>query len=152
MSFGRQQRDVPAGLLFVVVIAMAGCGGDDAPPQAPSPRPAATASAAPADPAETPAAEVEASPVAGPRRAEIVRRLDGRTIRVQGAEVGIDPQTLACGRAGTTRPGGRRARIRLRCVQPTFPAGSLVGPDATFFVHVSRAGRLVITNARFTSY
>lgn len=76
-----------------------------------------------------------------------MRRLHGRRIRVHGTKVAIDRDTLACGRA---QAHGRR--IRLRCVQPTFPAGSLVGPDATFFVHVNRAGRLVVSDARFTSY
>ena len=62
----------------------------------------------------------------------------------------IDSDTLACGRAGTTDKGGR-PRVRFRCVQPTFPAGSVVGPDAIFFVHAA-AGRLVISDARLTSY
>jgi hypothetical protein len=151
MSLGRHQREALTALLFAVALAMAGCGGNDAPRKTPSPERDAGTTAPAASPTETPAAEEEAQqPVAGPRPAAVMRRLDGRRIRVHGTAVVIDRDTLACGRARDA--GGRRKRIRLRCVQPTFPAGSLVGPDATFFVHVNPAGRLAITGARLTSY
>src|SRR5215210_77971 len=149
MSLGRHEHEVLASLLFVVALATAACGDNDAPRATPSPDHKGTSATAP-QPAETPAAEDD-SPVAGPTRAEVMRRIDGRRIRVGSRSVVIDRDTLACGRAGTTRAGGQ-TRIRLRCVQPTFRAGSVAGPDAIFFVHPTAAGRLVITDARFTSY
>ncbi len=150
MSLGRHEREALTALLFAVALAMAGCGGNDAPRKTPSPERDTGTSAPAPSPTEAPATEEEAPPVAGPGPAAVMRRLDGRRIRVRRTEVVIDRDTLACGRARDA--GGRRKRIRLRCVQPTFPAGSLVGPDATFFVHENPAGRLVITGARLTSY
>lgn len=151
MSLGRHEREVLTPLLFVVALATPGCGGHDAARTTPSPDRDAVTSAPAAKPAETPAAaEEESSPVAGPKRATVMRRLDGRRIRVRRTKVVIDGDTLACGRARTS--GGQRGMIRLRCVQPTFPAGSLVGPDAIFTVRLTPGGRLVITDARFTSY
>lgn len=152
MSLGRQEREALAALLFVVALATASCGGHDAPRKTPSPERDAGTSAAAAKPTETRAAEQEASPVAEPIPAAVLRRLDGRRMRVHRTEVVIDRDTLACGRASTRHAGGQRKRLRLRCVQPTFPAGSVVGPDATFSVHATPAGRLVITDAQFTSY
>ena len=137
--------------MFVVALATAACGDHDAPGTTPSPDRKGATSAKAASPAQAPAGEAEAA-VAGPTRAQVMRRIDGRRIRVDRRRVVIDRDTLACGRAGTTRAGGRRMRIRLRCVQPTFRAGSVAGPDAIFLVHPTPRGRLVITNARFTSY
>ena len=154
---------VLAPLLFVVALVTAGCGGQDASRTTPSRDRDRGTGAQTAKRAQTPASEPEPpseknsptktqAPVAGPTRATIMRRLDGRRIRVDHRRVKIDRQTLTCGRAGTTRASRHRRRIRLSCVQPTFPAGSVAGPDAIFFVHPTPAGRLVITNTHFTSY
>jgi hypothetical protein len=151
MSLGRYARAVPAPLLSVLLLAAAGCGDQDGSRTTPAPDRQAAPSATTEPRAEPPAAEEERPPITGPTRAKIMRRLEGRRIRVDGKVVRIDRATLACGRAGTARAGGRRT-IRLSCVQPTFPAGSVVGPDALFFVHPTPRGRLVITNARFTTY
>jgi hypothetical protein len=168
MSSGRYAREVLAPLLSVLLLTAAGCGDEDASNPTSTPDRESGASASPDAQAEIPADEEEVpredaspreeasprkddAPVVGPTRAKIMRRLDARRIRVDGKRVPIDLATLACGRAGTKRAGGRRT-IRLSCVQPTFPAGSVVGPDAIFFVHPTPRGRLVITNARFTSY
>jgi hypothetical protein len=151
MSVGRHERAVLAALLSVVAFAMAACGGHDAPSTTRSPDRDAGTTAIVIEPTETPTAE-QTSPVAGSTRAAIMRRLDGRRIRVHRTKVVIDRDTLACGRVGTADARRQRRRIRLRCVQPTFPAGSLVGPDAIFFVRVNRVGRLVISDAHFTSY
>jgi hypothetical protein len=151
MSFGRHEREALAVLLFVVVFATASCDGHDAPPRRSSPDRDAGTSPAAVGPTETPTAEA-ASPVAGPTRATVIRRLDGRRIRLHGTKVVLDRDTVACGRASTSDAGPQQTRIRFRCVQPTFPPGRLVGPDAIFFVHVNHGGRLVISDARFTSY
>lgn len=145
---------VLAPLLLVMVFATSGCGDkDDASRSAPTPErdggeavPAAESTEGPATgekklPREARTSGAKRSTIG--RRAAVMRRLHGRRIRVDRVSVRLDRETLACGRAG---------RDRLRCVQPTFPADRLVGPDATFFVHRNSAGRLVIRGARLTSY
>ena len=149
MFVGRHEREQRTALLFVVALAVTGCGGHDSPPKTRTPERHAGTTAV--KPPEERTAEAEA-PGAGPTRAAIMRRLDGRRIRVRRTRVTIDRDTLACGRASASKAGGRRRTIRLRCVQPTFPSGSLVGPDATFLVRATPGARLVITDARFTSY
>jgi hypothetical protein len=157
MSLRRYEREVLPPLLFVV-LAASGCGGQENPRAAAPDRERGAAAATPTpQPAgagrsgEKASAE-KRSPITGPRRGYLMRRLAGRRIRVGPKTVRIDPETLACGRAGTKRGADRRLRIQLRCVQPTFDTGAVAGPDATFLVHPTRAGRLVITDARLTSY
>jgi hypothetical protein len=160
MSLRRYEREVLPPLIFVVVLAASGCGGQET-TRAPAPdreRGAGAATVAPTSQpagggrsAEDPPAE-KRSPITGPRRGAIMRRLAGRRIRVGPRTVRIDPETLACGRAATKRGADQRLRIQLRCVQPTFNTGSVAGPDAIFLVRPTRAGRLVISHARLTSY
>ena len=160
MSVRRYERELLPPLLSVVVLAASACGSQDT-PRAGAPDRERGAGAATVSPTPQPAGEGAStedppagkrSPITGPRREDIMRRLAGRRIRVGPKTVRIDPGTLACGRAGTKRGADRRLRIQLRCVQPTFDPGSVAGPDATFLVHPTRAGGLVITNARLTSY
>jgi hypothetical protein len=70
-----------------------------------------------------------------------------------GQTLGIDPATLTCGGVGvpTTRVHGEPAWIRFRCVQPTFPPGSVAGPDLIFIVEPSRARTPVVSERRLTS-
>lgn len=161
MSPGRSERWVLI-LLFVVVLSTTGCGNQGAGHTSSRDREGGASSPTTATPAETPASSDESpgdeesareaeARVAGPKRAEIMRRLYGRRLRVDHKSVVIDRATLACGREGTVRVGKQR-RIRLGCLQPTFPPGTLVGPDAIFFVHTTPAGRVVVTNARLSSY
>src|SRR5687768_9868829 len=121
MSVSRHEHEVLASLLFVVALATAACGDNDAPRATPSPDRKGTGATAP-KPAEAPAGE-DGSSVAGPTRGKVMRRIDGRRIRVGRRRVVIDGDTLVCGRAGTTGAG----RVRFRCVQPTFRAGSVAG-------------------------
>ena len=64
-------------------------------------------------------------------RAAVLRRLDGRRVRVEGRRVRLDASTLTCGGMGrAVRRRGAPAWTRFRCVQPTFPTGQVAGPDA----------------------
>ncbi len=82
-----------------------------------------------------------------------MRELDGRRIRVQGRRIRLDAATVTCGGEGRGRwRAGRRRRTHFRCVQPTFPRGALVGPDAVFRVQATRGGRLVDSDGRLTRY
>lgn len=137
---------VPAVLLALLAAA---CGdrGDsgDAPRATPAPSDAAPARRSP-------------SPPTGPRIAwtheAVLRRIDGRRIRVGDRTVRVDRGTVACGGVGraTARRGGEPAWPRFRCVQPTFPPGSVAGPDAIFFVEPTGRRTLKVTGARLTSY
>jgi hypothetical protein len=87
-------------------------------------------------------------------RDAVLRRLAGRRIRVGQRTVRIDGGTLACGGLGraTTRIGGEPAWTGFRCVQPTFPPGSVAGPDAIFVVAPTGPRTLVVTDRRLTGY
>jgi hypothetical protein len=132
-------------LLVVVVVALLGagaCGGDGAPRNRPakpkpSPRPAQAA----------------AGPVTTWTHSTVMRRIAGRRITVAGKTVPIDPATVTCGGTGPpVRRDGHREWARFRCVQPTFPPGSVVGPDAIFIVQPAGSRRFTVVNARFTGY
>ena len=137
-------------LAAVLGLAAAACGDDD--PAAPraTPRPEA-AGGAPATPASRP----------GPARrsvawthAELLRRLEGRRVRVRERTVRIDGGTVACGGVGrpARRKQGEPAWTRFRCVQPTFPPGSVAGPDAILIVEPVGPRAVVVTGRRLTSY
>ena len=84
---------------------------------------------------------------------KLVTHLTGRRIRVAGTAVRLDGATLTCHGVGqpTTRPAGT-AWAEFRCIQPTFPPGSVAGPDAIFTATPVDAERLEITAARMTGY
>jgi hypothetical protein len=139
-----------SALLFTLLaLAAGGCGGgSDASDGAPTPTgtPATRSDA-------TPTATPDASGVAWPQ-AKVLRRLAGRRVAIGDKVIRVDASTVTCG--GTGRPAGRvhgrPAWSRFRCVQPTFPAGSVAGPDAIFFVQPVDRTRLMVTERRMTSY
>jgi hypothetical protein len=149
------RRDEQAALVLVLAVLLGlganGCGDtarerhDARPPGGGSGRPAAR----PAEPRQRPAGARVAW-----TRVAVLRRLEGRRIRVGGQMVGIDPATVTCGGVGrpTTRVHGKPAWIRFRCVQPTFPPGSVAGPDVIFVVEPTGARTLVVRERRLTSY
>ena len=154
---GRARQRALAPLLAVLLVAGAGACGEDgaAPPQGDGATPAATPEGAPArrdpDAAERPA---PAPGAVAWTRSEVLRRVSGRTIRVEGERVRIDRETVTCGGLGApagTR-GGEPAWTRFRCVQPTFPAGALAGPDAVFVVRVAGRRAFAVTGPRLTAY
>ena len=57
---------------------------------------------------------------------------------------------------GLGRPSQRRhdepAWTQFRCIQPTFPSGSVAGPDLVFVVQSVPPRDLVVTRRHFTSY
>jgi hypothetical protein len=102
--------------------------------------------------AETPPAEAHRPGAYWPYR-KLMRKLDGKAIRVGRRKVRLDASTATClgvGR-GIRRRGVRRWK-HFNCTQPTFPPGAIVGPDVLFRVHALDRRRLVITNAHFTRY
>jgi hypothetical protein len=66
--------------------------------------------------------------------------------------VRIDRDTVTCGGLGAPADGSEPAWTRFRCVQPTFPAGALAGPDAVFVVRVTGRRTFAVSGARFTTY
>jgi hypothetical protein len=135
----------PTLLLALLALAAGGCGGsDDAP--GPSPTPAQRRAATPA-PAHVTAGVAWT-------RTKLLRRLTDRRIAIGDNIIRVDASTVTCG--GTGRPSARRdgepAWRRFRCVQPTFPPGSVAGPDAIFFVQPVDRTRIEITDRRLTAY
>jgi hypothetical protein len=67
--------------------------------------------------------------------------------------VAVDRTTITCGGVGRAqRRGDTLAWTRFRCLQPTFPAGAIAGPDALFDVYPTGPRTLHIAAARFTRY
>jgi hypothetical protein len=151
----RDEHGRPAAPVLVLAVLMAlaanACGDspherhDARPPGGGSGRPTARPAAPPQRPADDRVAWTHAA---------VLRRLEGRRVRVGGQTVRTDAATLTCGGVGvpTTRVHGEPAWIRFRCVQPTFPPGSVAGPDLIFIVEPSRARTLVVSERRLTSY
>jgi hypothetical protein len=150
----------PASLLAASLALVAcACGGsEDTGQQTATPGPRAQPGAAPA--ASRPGAGagtrrdgVDAEGVAWPKD-RLLRRLDGRRVRVRGQAVRLDPATLTCGGVGRARPGrhGAPAWTSFRCIQPTFPRGAVAGPDLVFTVVPTGARRFAISGARLTRY
>ena len=82
-----------------------------------------------------------------------VDRDSGARFTVGRTKVVLRADTLTCqgeGR-GVRRRGGRGWK-HFRCVQPTFPRGALVGPDALFRLHVIGRTKYVISDARIARY
>jgi hypothetical protein len=86
--------------------------------------------------------------------AELVRWLRGRTIRVGHRMVRIDGDTLTCQGEGAVvaHRSGRPEWARFHCVQPTFPAGALVGPDLVFVATPTGRRSCAVTEQRLTRY
>jgi len=142
---------------MILGLVLAACG-DESTDQRASPSPTrearTTATATPTatrTPTPTPAAKP--SGVAW-THAKVIRRLAGRRLRVAGRRVRIDAQTLTCGGVGrpASRAGGKPAWTRFRCVQPTFPPGRVVGPDAILIVEPTGRRSFEVTSRRLTRY
>jgi len=62
----------------------------------------------------------------------------------------VDPITITCGGVGRAqRRDHTLAWTAFHCVQPTFPAGAIAGPDAVFDVYPTGPRTLHIAAARF---
>lgn len=84
----------------------------------------------------------------------MIEQLAGHRLRVAGRTVRIDPQTVTCGGVGrpASRQGGEPAWTSFRCVQPTFPPGSVAGPDAILIVEPTGRRSFAVTSRRLTRY
>jgi hypothetical protein len=145
MRTGRHFREV---LWIAIVLAAGSAGGcgEDTPDR---PR-AAAPTATPERSREVP----KTTDGVAWTRAQALRRLDGRRIRVDRRVVRLDRSTLTCGGVGrpAKRIGDEDAWTRFRCVQPTFPRGVFAGPDAVFLAEPRSERRAAIVRARFTDY
>jgi hypothetical protein len=127
-------------LLLVVaaaLLAAAACGGGGRRPHPPP----------------TPSASPAAAPRVAWTHAAVLRRIAGHRVVAGGRTIQIDPDTVTCdglGAAETRR--GEAAWVKFRCVQPTFPPGSVAGPDAIFEVLPTGAETFTVANAQLTHY
>jgi hypothetical protein len=79
--------------------------------------------------------------------------LRGRIIYVEGRRVAVDRTTITCGGVGPSSGATHTlAWTGFHCVQPTFPAGAIAGPDAVFDVYPTGPRTLRIAAARFGRY
>jgi hypothetical protein len=155
-SFGRQQAFSVLGRLLVVCAFLSGCAGDrqaqtTSQQAATGKTPAiATASGVTTTPVE--ASEEPSDDHALWSLRKLVRTLAGSRIHVEGRIVRLDGGTLTCSGEGDGRQrGGVRVWTEFSCIQPTFPPGQLVGPDALFRVQVGTA-TLLVREASFSRY
>ena len=148
MSVPRPLAALP--VVFALLLPTACGDGSDTPRAKPAPQrsPPATPNATATEPPAAPEDRVAWT------HAQVLRRLDGRRIRVGGRRVPIDGATLTCGGIdrAAARVRGEPAWTRFRCVQPTFPAGSVAGPDAVFVVDPTGRRTFEITERRLTRY
>jgi hypothetical protein len=80
--------------------------------------------------------------------AQLIRRLDGEAVTLDGNRVSLDPGLLTCNGEGPGSPaGGGRRWSRFTCTQTTFRGG--VDRDITFEVVVLGDRRFQVTNARY---
>jgi hypothetical protein len=142
------------GLLVAAALGASACGGADS---TDLPRGTAT----PAGPRES--APATASPTPGRRALRrgppltptaLLNHIDGRRIKMAGRTIRIDASTVTCGGLGrpSQRRQDKRAWTRFRCIQPTFPSGSVAGPDLIFVVQSVAPRDLVVTRRHFTTY
>ena len=156
MSTHNHRDAVPAALLAGLLVAAAlgasACGGGSTDP----PRQASPAS--PRKSPVAPASEASGSGALQPgppwTRDALLEHLAGRRIRANGRTIRVDAGTVTCG--GLGRPTRDRrdepAWTAFRCSQPTFPSGSVAGPDLIFVVQSVAPRRLVVTRRHLTSY
>jgi hypothetical protein len=80
--------------------------------------------------------------------AELIRRLDGEAVTVDGNRVSLDPGLITCNGEGPGAPaGGGRRWSRFTCTQTTFRGG--VDRDVTFEVVVLGERKFRVRNARY---
>jgi hypothetical protein len=134
----------PLVVVVLLALAAAACGGGRAAPDRPRSTPTATAG--------TTGSGGDAG--AAWTKDELLRRLAGRRVAIGDRTIRVDASTVTCG--GTGRPAGRRGGRptwrRFRCIQPTFPAGSVAGPDAIFVAAPVDRAQLRVTDRRLTAY
>ncbi len=138
-------------------LAVAGCTtGEEAEDVTTTTRAVTTSAATTAAGAETTRGETADEPIEEHRHAYWSYRraltvLGRARITVERRRVPLDRSTLTCGGEGrAVVRNGVATWAHFRCIQPTFPAGQLVGPDAIFHVHVTGRRAFVISGAQLT--
>lgn len=136
--------------LLAVTLSVGACGGGDSATltdhgrEARSAGSASRPQAAPARPSER---------VAAWPRARLLRRIADKIVQVEGRRVRIDRATVTCrGEGRPSRRGREDVWERFACIQPTFGAKSVAGPDAVFRVQPTGPRSFRITDGRFTRY
>jgi hypothetical protein len=133
--------------LLAVAVAGGACGGGTS--QTHSAGRGAAASSGQAT-SETQRRARDASP-AWPQ-AKVLDRIAGKTVRVDGRRVRVDPATVTCGGEGRgSRRGRARVWTRFTCIQPTF-GGGVSGPDVVFRVEPTGRRSFRITGQGLTRY
>jgi hypothetical protein len=140
------QAALLSGLLVTAALGASACGGARDTGAGPGVSPTATTS---------PTAGGHELRLGPPRTPDaVLKRISGRRIEAAGQTIRVDASTVTCG--GLGRPSQRdQANLswtRFRCIQPTFPPGSVAGPDLIFVVQSVAPHDLVVTRRRFTSY
>ncbi|HWT22604.1 MAG TPA: hypothetical protein VN213_03780, partial [Solirubrobacteraceae bacterium] len=145
-----RRRSLALPVAGVLLVAVSGCGDDGSSrtaDRAATPTATSTPAAGPAG--GTPPRREAGSAVAW-TRAEVLARLHGRTLRVEGRAVRLDRETITCAGLGAERERrrGASAWTRFRCIQPTFPPGGVAGPDAIVIVRPTGARTFAVTARR----
>jgi hypothetical protein len=163
-SFGRQHAFRVLGLLLAVCAFVSGCSGEReaglTSPQATTgettPATETASWVTTANAGETTEAGADEEPPddhALWSLKKLMRTLGGSRIRVEGRVVRLDAGTLTCsGEGGGRARAGRHVWTDFSCIQPTFPPGQLVGPDAIFRVRVLGPAKFLIRDASFSRY
>jgi hypothetical protein len=137
---------VIAALMAAGAVALGGCGGGSQPTVSTAAGPVATTGGATSG---SPATSAATGGVSWSQR-KLVRRLRGRIIDVEGRRVAVDRATITCQGVGRAqRRDHTLVWAGFHCVQPTFPAGAVAGPDAVFDVHPTGRRSLRVAAARF---
>jgi len=141
-------------LLIAVALGASACGGTG---DTDAPRPKATPAGhgEKAVPTASPSPSARALQPGPPRTPDaVLRRIAGRRIKVAGRTIRVDADTVTCDGLGrpSQRRGDQRTWTRFRCIQPTFPPGSVAGPDLIFVVQSVPPRDLVVTRRYLTSY
>jgi hypothetical protein len=84
----------------------------------------------------------------------ILSRIHGVVVRVDGRRVRLDAATVTCGGIGRpiTRVRSEPAWGRFRCLQPTFPAGTVAGPDAVLVIEPTGRRTFEVVDRWLTRY
>jgi hypothetical protein len=146
MRVGSRVVSALAAPLIAAAIGTAACGGGSSPTTTRSEGSRSTVSEEVARP------KPAGTGVAWSQR-RLLRRLAHAVVGVEGRRVRLDRSTLTCdGEGAGSRHGRHMAWARFTCIQPTFGAGQVAGPDAVFVVEPTGPRTVRISGARFTRY
>jgi hypothetical protein len=146
-----RSRRRPAIALPLLAVALAGgaCGGGTAGTQNGTRGEQLTSGEATGD---TSRQRPMQAPPAWPH-AEVLSRIAGEILQVDGRRVRVDRATVTCGGDGQALRRGRERRWEsFTCIQPTFNGEGTAGPDVVFRVQPTGRTSFRITSQRVTRY